>query len=166
MEDRFSLRRPMGAWSRESALGDHLANLALEGARHQSLLAEFALALLTLLGEDVGVVRVADGIYALRTLRESGGTATAVPEDQVVEGMKLLAETEGVFTEAAGGVTVWGLKQLAATGAIGKDDLTVAYITGNGLKTQEVIEGVVNPITILPTLKSFEEAMASLPNGA
>ena len=118
------------------------------------------------IAKSLAIGNPADGIYALRTLRQSGGTATAVPEDKVVEGMKLLAETEGVFTEAAGGVAVWGLKQLAATGAIGKDDLTVAYITGNGLKTQEVIESVVNPVTISPTLKSFEEAMASLPNGA
>jgi threonine synthase len=72
--------------------------------------------------------------------------------------MKLLAQTEGIFAETAGGVTISVLGQLAEAGLIGKDDLTVAYITGNGLKTQEAVAEVVKPLTIDPTIKSFEQA--------
>ena len=56
-------------------------------------------------------------------------------EDEIVDGIKLLAETEGIFTETAGGVVISGLKRLVEDGTIGSDDLTVAYVTGNGLKT-------------------------------
>ena len=117
------------------------------------------------IAKSLAIGNPADGIYAMRTLRESNGVAYAVPEDEVVEGMKLLAETEGIFTETAGGVVVSGLKYLAATGAIKRDDLTVAYITGNGLKTQETVEDVVHPLTIEPTLSSFEQALDGSDSG-
>ena len=117
------------------------------------------------IAKSLAIGNPADGIYAMRTLRESNGVAYAVPEDEVVEGMKLLAETEGIFTETAGGVVVSGLKYLAATGAIKRDDLTVAYITGNGLKTQEAVEDVVHPLTIEPTLSSFEQALDGSDSG-
>ena len=71
----------------------------------------------------------------------------------------MLAETEGIFTETAGGVVISALRQLAVSGAIKPDELTVAYITGNGLKTQEAVESVVNPLMVRPTLSSFEEAL-------
>ena len=112
--------------------------------------------------KSLAIGNPADGIYALRTLHQSGGTAYAVPESDVVDGMKLLAETEGIFTETAGGVVVSGLKYLAKSGAIKRDELTVAYITGNGLKTQEAVEDVVKPIVVTPTLDSFEEAMEDI----
>ena len=96
------------------------------------------------------------GIYAIKVIEKSGGSAYAVPESDIVEGIKLLAETEGIFTETAGGVTVSGLKHLAKSGAIKPDELTVVYITGNGLKTQEAVERVVNPLSIKPTIGSFE----------
>ena len=112
--------------------------------------------------KSLAIGNPADGIYALRTLHQSGGTAYAVPESDVVDGMKLLAETEGIFTEMAGGVVVSGLKYLAKSGAIKRDELTVAYITGNGLKTQEAVEDVVKPIVVTPTLGSFEEAMEGI----
>ena len=96
-------------------------------------------------------------------LEVSQGTAYAVPEEDVVDGIKLLAETEGIFTETAGGVVVSGLKHLAESGAIRPDELTVVYITGNGLKTQEAVEGVVNPLMIKPTMSSFEEALQQRP---
>jgi threonine synthase len=76
-----------------------------------------------------------------------------------VEGIKLLAETEGIFTETAGGVVVSGLKNLADSGAIKPDELTVVYITGNGLKTQEAVDSVVDPVSVSPTMTSFEDAM-------
>ena len=74
-----------------------------------------------------------------------------------MNGIKLLAETEGIFTETAGGVTISGLKNLTASGAIKPDDLTVVYITGNGLKTIEAVEEVVNPLSIKPSMRSFVE---------
>ena len=115
--------------------------------------------------KSLAIGNPADGIYALRILRESGGSAYAVPEEDVVEGMKLLAETEGIFTETAGGVVVSALKHLAKSGAIKRDEVTVAYITGNGLKTQEAVEEVVHLLPVTPTLSSFEQALSSVNMG-
>ena len=109
--------------------------------------------------KSLAIGNPADGVNALKVLHESSGTAFAVPEEEVAEGMKLLAETEGIFTETAGGVTVSCLKYLAGVGVIKRDELTVAYITGNGLKTQEVVEDVVHPLPISPTMSSFEQAI-------
>ena len=109
--------------------------------------------------KSLAIGNPADGIYALRVLKQSDGSAYAVPEPEVVEGIKLLAETEGIFTETAGGVTVSALRNLAKSGAIKPDELTVAYITGNGLKTQEAVEEVVDPLSIKPTMRSFEDAL-------
>jgi threonine synthase len=114
--------------------------------------------------KSLAIGNPADGIYAIRILRESGGVAYAVPEEEVVEGMKLLAETEGIFTETAGGVVISALKYLAKSGAIKRDELTVAYITGNGLKTQEAVEDVVRPLVVAPSMSSFEQALESVSN--
>ena len=110
------------------------------------------------IAKSLAIGNPADGIYSLRVARKSSGTAYAVPEDEVVDGIKLLAETEGIFTETAGGVTVSGLKHLADSGAIKRDELTVAYITGNGLKTQEAVESLVDLLDVKPTMGSFESA--------
>ena len=81
-----------------------------------------------------------------------------VSDDEIVESIKLLAQTEGVFAETAGGVTVGVLRKLVKQGIIRKNDVTVAYITGNGLKTQEaVIDAVGRPVRIQPSLLSFEQ---------
>ena len=111
------------------------------------------------IAKSLAIGNPADGIYALRVIRNSQGSGTAVPESEVVAGIRLLAETEGIFTETAGGVTVTALKELAESGAIQPDEVTVAYITGNGLKTQEAVEEVVDPLMVKPTLSSFEEAL-------
>ena len=111
------------------------------------------------LAKSLAIGNPADGIYAVRVINNSGGSAYAVPEEDIVEGIKLLAETEGIFTETAGGVVVSGLKNLADSGAIKPDELTVVYITGNGLKTQEAVESVVDPLSVSPTMTSFEDAM-------
>ena len=71
----------------------------------------------------------------------------------------MLAETEGIFTEGAGGVAIAGLKRLVERGEIKKNESTVVYITGNGLKTTEIVEDVVNPIHINPTVSAFEESV-------
>ena len=111
------------------------------------------------IAKSLAIGNPADGIYSLRVINNSGGSAYAVPEEDIVDGIKLLAETEGIFTETAGGVVVSGLKNLADSGAIKPDELTVVYITGNGLKTQEAVESVVDPVMIKPTMTSFEEAL-------
>ncbi len=114
------------------------------------------------IAKSLAIGNPADGIYALRILRQNGGTAYPVPEDDVAAGMKLLAETEGVFTETAGGVVISALKHMAQTGVIKRDELTVAYVTGNGLKTQEAVSDVVRPVQVKPTMGSFEEAYNAL----
>ena len=101
-----------------------------------------------------------------KLIKETRGYGVAATDPEVVEGMSLLGRTEGIFAETAGGVTVAGLKKLAAQGIIKRDDLTVAYITGSGLKTQEPVQELVNPLTIDPTMDSFEEAMQARRNGA
>jgi len=114
------------------------------------------------IAKSIAIGNPADGYYALRVARQSGGAACAVTDEELVGGMKLLAQTEGIFAETAGGVVVAGLKKLAASGAIKKDELTVAFITGAGLKTQEVVSDAVKPLIIQPTLESFEEVLGEL----
>ena len=97
----------------------------------------------------------ADGYYALRTARETGGAIDACTEDEVVEGIRLLAETEGVFAETAGGVTIAVLKRLRA-GVVRPEEETVAYVTGSGYKTVEALEGRVEPtMSVAPSLDDF-----------
>ena len=114
------------------------------------------------IAKSLAIGNPADGIYAIRTMTRSGGGAHGVKEEEVAEGMKLLAETEGIFTETAGGVVISALRALVKRGLIGRDELTVAYITGNGLKTQEVVADIAKPITINPNMKEFEEALSGL----
>jgi len=112
------------------------------------------------IARSIAVGNPADGYYALRVARQSGGGACAVTDEEVVEGMELLAESEGIFAETAGGVVIAGLRKLVTSGIIRRDELTVAFITGAGLKTQEVIAKRVRPIVIQPTLESFEEVFS------
>jgi threonine synthase len=93
-------------------------------------------------------------------MEESGGYGVASEDEEIVEGIKLLAESEGIFAETAGGVVISGLKKLALEGKIAPDEVTVAYITGAGLKTQEAIEDALElPLHIDPTMASFEEKL-------
>lgn len=111
--------------------------------------------------KSLAIGNPADGYYALQVLKESRGTAGSVSDWEIIEGIKLLAKTEGIFTETAGGVVVGTLKKLVESGEIDKDEKIVVYITGNGLKTQEVLLGhVAAPIKIKPDLKEFEQALA------
>ncbi|MFQ6058167.1 MAG: threonine synthase [Anaerolineae bacterium] len=115
------------------------------------------------IAKSLAIGHPADGIYALQVMRESGGYAEAVSDEEIVEGIELLARSEGIFAETAGGVTIAALKKLAESGKISPNELTVAYITGNGLKTQGVLDGRLNSVLhIEPTLRSFEEAFHGL----
>ncbi|MFB3146361.1 MAG: threonine synthase, partial [Nitrospirales bacterium] len=110
------------------------------------------------IAKSLAIGNPADGYYALKTAGESGGVLDSVTDDEIVEGIKLLAQTEGIFAETAGGVTIGVLRKLAKQGLIKREDVTVAYITGNGLKTQEaVVDSVGRPIRIPPSLAKFEQ---------
>jgi threonine synthase len=112
------------------------------------------------IAKSIAIGNPADGPYALDIARKTGGTIEAVTDAEIVDGMKLLAETEGIFTETAGGTTIAVLKKLVEAGKIDPDETTVAFITGNGLKTQEAVQGYIGePLTIEPKLSSFKQAL-------
>jgi len=116
------------------------------------------------IAKSIAIGNPTDGYYALRVARQSGGGACAVTDDEAIAGIKLLAQTEGIFTEAAGGVVVSALKKLAATGAIKRQELTVAFITGAGPRTQDILASTVQPVATEPNLESLEKVL-SLPGG-
>lgn len=95
------------------------------------------------IAKSLAIGNPADGYYALQTIRESGGWAEEVSDEEIIAAMRLLAETEGIFTETAGGVTLGVTQKLIAQGRIPKDEKIVVAITGNGLKTQEALYGKV-----------------------
>ena len=101
----------------------------------------------------------ADGPYALDLARRSGGGVDSVTDDEIRAGIRLLAETTGVFTETAGGVTTAVLKKLADRGDIGPDERVVVVITGEGLKTLDAVRGSFETHEIEPTIASFEDAV-------
>jgi threonine synthase len=110
------------------------------------------------IAKSLAIGNPADGYYALRTIAESNGGAEMANDDEIVEGIKLLARTEGIFAETAGGVTVACLKKLAACGSLDPDAVTVAYITGTGLKTQEAVADHLGKVTVIqPNLEAFEK---------
>ena len=82
------------------------------------------------IAKSLAIGNPADGYYSLKIMKQSGGEATSVTDDEIVEGIKLLARTEGIFAETAGGVTVAVLKKLAEQGKIDPDELIVVYVTG------------------------------------
>ena len=115
------------------------------------------------IAKSLAIGNPADGANALRLLRQTGGSAAAVTDQEIVEGIKLLARTEGIFAETAGGVTIACLKKLAEAGAVRSDELTVAYLTGNGLKTQEaVVETLSLSPAIRPTVAAFDAAYGAV----
>lgn len=110
------------------------------------------------IAKSLAIGNPADGVYAAATVKESGGTAEDVTDDEIVEAIKLLASTEGVFTETAGGVTLGVTKKLIEQGKIPRDESIVVCITGNGLKTHEAVSGKIGkPIKVRPSIASFEE---------
>ncbi len=111
--------------------------------------------------KSLAIGNPADGFYSLKTVAETGGSAVMAPEDEIVEAIQLLAETEGIFTETAGGVVVSGLRKIAREGIIDPEEVVVAFITGNGLKTQEALEGIVDPIRTEPDYEAFQTALAA-----
>ncbi len=112
------------------------------------------------IAKSIAIGNPADGIYAVEIANKTNGNIETVNDTEIIEGMKLLAETEGIFTETAGGTTVAVLKKLVEAGKIDPEETTVVYITGNGLKTQEAVQSCVGePLTIDAKLDSFESAL-------
>jgi threonine synthase len=110
--------------------------------------------------KSLAIGNPADGVYAVDLARKTNGNIESVTDAEIIDAIKLLAETEGIFTETAGGTTVATLKKLVEAGKINPDETTVVYITGNGLKTQEAVQGYIGePFTIEPKLDSFERAL-------
>jgi threonine synthase len=105
----------------------------------------------------------ADGYFASQLIRETGGWSDDVDDEAIIDAMKLLAETEGIWTETAGGVTLAVAQKLIEQGRIDRDESIVICITGNGLKTQEpLLERMAKPVVIKPTLENFEAVLESL----
>jgi threonine synthase len=112
------------------------------------------------IAKSLAIGNPADGYYALNVVRETGGAVGAVTDEEIVEGIRLLARTEGIFAETAGGVTVATLAKLAAEGVVRPDERVVVYVTGIGLKTIEAVSAQCGPTaTIAPTLAAFNEAL-------
>lgn len=110
------------------------------------------------IAKSLAIGTPADGFYAMCVMRESGGWGEDVTDEEIIEGIRLLAETEGIFTETAGGVTMAVTRKLISQGVIPRNESIVVSITGNGLKTQEAIaERVSQPLIIDARLEEFEE---------
>ncbi len=112
------------------------------------------------IAKSLSIGNPADGWYALEAIRRSGGSCGAVTDDEILDGIKLLARTEGIFAETAGGVTIATLAKLAAAGEVRRDECVVALVTGHGLKTVQALSGTVGPtVTINPSLDDFDAAL-------
>lgn len=110
------------------------------------------------IAKSLAIGNPADGFYAIEAINKTGGWAEDITDNEVIEGIRLLAETEGIFAETAGGVTVGVAKKLIEQGRIPKDESIVILITGNGLKTQEVLLDHVDPLKVIPAkLDAFDE---------
>jgi threonine synthase len=115
------------------------------------------------IAKSLAIGNPADGYYAYRAVKESGGAAEHATDDEIVEAIALLARTEGIFTETAGGVTVAATKKLVEQGVIPRDEPIVICITGNGLKTVEVFGSrLAETVRIRPSLSAFDRALADL----
>jgi threonine synthase len=111
------------------------------------------------IAKSLAIGNPADGVFALELARSTGGSVDSVTDEEIVEGIRLLAETTGIFTETAGGVTTAVLAKLAERGDIGPDERVVLVITGEGLKTLDAVRGVVNVQHVQPTAASFAESV-------
>jgi threonine synthase len=115
------------------------------------------------IAKSLAIGNPADGYYAYRAVKDSGGYGEHATDEEIVEGMRLLARTEGIFAETAGGVTVTATRKLIESGRIPRDEPIVMCVTGNGLKTPDVLhDRLAHHMTIRPSLAAFDRALADL----
>ncbi len=108
------------------------------------------------IAKSLAIGNPADGYYSLKVMHESEGWGEDVTDAEIIQAMKLLARTEGIFTETAGGVTVGVTQKLIQQGIIPRDESILMCITGNGLKTQEAVMGEIGqPVVIEPNIDAF-----------
>ncbi len=118
------------------------------------------------IAKSLAIGNPADGPYAIELAKRTGGGIDAVDDDEIRAGIRLLAETTGIFTETAGGVTTAVLRKLAERGDIGAGERVVLVITGDGLKTLDAVRGTFEAHEIEPSVEAFENALAGDPIGA
>ena len=115
------------------------------------------------IAKSLAIGNPADGYYAYRAAKDSGGYGEHASDEEIIDGMQLLARTEGIFAETAGGVTVAATRKLIEAGRIPRDEPIVICITGNGLKTPDVLhDRLGSDVTIRPSLSAFDRALADL----
>jgi threonine synthase len=115
------------------------------------------------IAKSIAIGNPADGYYVLKAVRESGGWGESVTDQEIVQAIQLLARTEGIFTEPAGGTTVAVTKKLIEQGRIPRDESIVISVTGNGYKTLEAVQGTVDsPFEIPARLADFDALYARL----
>ena len=113
--------------------------------------------------KSLAIGNPADGYYAYRAVKDSGGYGEHATDEEIIEGMRLLARTEGIFAETAGGVTVAATRKLIEAGRIPRDEPIVMCVTGNGLKTPDALHDRLHSnVTIRPSLTAFDRALADL----
>ena len=112
------------------------------------------------IAKSLAIGNPADGVYALGVARATGGTIESVDDDEIVEGIRLLARTTGIFTETAGGVTAAVLRRLAERGEIGAGETVVAYVTGDGLKTIDAVSEAVDVVAVPADVDAVDAALA------
>jgi len=114
------------------------------------------------IAKSIAIGNPADGYQVVQTVRATGGSAAAVLDAQIVEAIQLLAESEGIFTEPAGGTTLGAAIELVRRGTIGRDESVVVCVTGNGYKTAEVVQGKLKaPVRLSRAFKDFEQWLAT-----
>jgi len=112
------------------------------------------------IAKSLAIGEPGDGAYTLRTVQETGGSAESVTDSEIVNAIQLLAKTEGIFTEPAGGVALATLKKLVGQGDISPDEKIVCYITGNGLKTTEtLLNHIPKPVEVEPKIELLATAV-------
>jgi threonine synthase len=115
------------------------------------------------IAKSLAIGNPADGYYAYRAAKDSGGYGEHATDEEIIDGMRLLARTEGIFAETAGGVTVAATRKLIEVGRIPRDEPIVMCVTGNGLKTPDVLyDRLGSGVTIQPSLQAFDRALADL----
>jgi threonine synthase len=115
------------------------------------------------IAKSLAIGNPADGYYAYRAVKDSGGHGEHATDEEIIDGMRLLARTEGIFAETAGGVTVTATRKLIEAGRIPRDQPIVMCVTGNGLKTPDVLhDRLGSDVTIRPSLQAFDRALADL----